>query len=184
MRSNRCVVLTVAASPCLNYTLPYADACPAPMPIINATSGPVLTDSRGITSGCGAGNCVAYGPQKATDHKSNGLSSSAITRFGVNPWMTFQLNGSRSDVVGVAVWARADGNIEQSSNLTVWMSPTTNFVAGIKCDDGMISPAALGERMYVPCPVTNDTQYVTVQRNTAGGWLSIQEIEVYYDGEW
>lgn len=173
-----------AASPCVaNLTEPVlAVDCPAPIPILSGALGPAIIGLEGQVSGCAGARCDLYGAQHALDGVMSGTTSLAMTRYMPSPWAQFKLNGSRSDVMMVSLWARADAYVVESSNLTVWLSNTTDFTKGTICDSG-VSAATLGERLDFPCPVTNDTQYVTVQRTTPRGRLTIQEVEVYRQGK-
>lgn len=109
----------------------------------------------------------------------------ASSRFANNPAIQFQIQGGpRSDVTSVAVWARADSNLAESSNLVAYLSTTTDYKAGTQCNDP-VSPTLLGEKVVILCPQTQNVNYVTIERRTpdTGGWITLQEVKIYYDGE-
>lgn len=133
---------------------------------------------------CAGGDCNRFGPQKAIDGVTSGLESLASTRYAFQPSMTFELDQARSDITSIAFVARSDTALEQSTGITVYVAPTatTNTNAGAVVCGVNVSATKLGEKVYVPCPVTANVKFVTLQRMSTG-WIQIQEIMVYHDGE-
>lgn len=161
-------------SPCPLQNITVSDGCPIPVPIINGTA-----------SSCYTNACSTWGPANSYDNVYTGINSLTVTSYTLNPWVTFQLNSIRSDVSAVEVWARSDAlYASQSQNLAVYISSTPNFASGVLCGSN-ISARYAGEGMLVDCPVTQNVQYVTIQRNTLGarGYLAFQEVQVYRDGK-
>ena len=72
------------------------------------------------------------------------MHSLAITQYATNPYMQLDLNTSRSDIASIRIVARADCCLSQSQNLNVYLSPTTNFMAGTLCRAGIVYGAVGG----------------------------------------
>ena len=173
-----------AASPCPPPPPPVFDPpdCPVAVPVSTGTMSP----------GCFGGDCNSWGVAKIYDSKTKGLSSLAHTSSGAFPYFQLDLSASAQNVSSVRIVARADGWLQESQYLNVYISATPSFNAASTatlCASNTVF-ASLGETATVLCPVglAWSTRYVTVQMNSSAnpqfnGYLSLQEVTPLYDGE-
>ena len=140
---------------------------------------------------CYQNDCGNWGLAKAYDGRTTGISSLAHTGWGYFPYMQLNLGASAPNVTAVRIVARADGWLQQSQNLDVYISATTSWTASnaTLCATN-ITFSVLGEMTTALCPTgfAWTTRYVTVVMNSTSNWkfngyLSLQEITPLYDGE-
>ena len=133
-----------------------------------------------------AGN--TWGWKKASDTRLVGLASLARTSYGPYPSLQLDLGASAPNITAVRLAARADGFLEESQNLDVYISATPTWTAssGTLCE-GNITFDKLGGVETVLCPTGFTSRYVTVVMNTDANnrtqYLSLQEVTPLWDGE-
>lgn len=165
-------------SPCPPPPPPvYNSGCPVPAPISAGSVSPV----------CYRFDCDNWGAVKSYDGKMSNLATLTASNDGTNPFIQLELPSTfTQSISAVKIYGRVDCCMWQGQHLNVYLSPTTNFTAGMLCAAD-ISMARPGDIQTVLCPVVSfQARYVTIMRNTTV-WdvdqkISLQEIVPYYDG--
>lgn len=68
-----------------------------------------------------------------------------------------------------------------SRNLTVWLSPGTNFTAGVKCAERIM--LLLLDENRIICPPSPNSRYITVQKfATTSTYLNLYELKIHTGG--
>lgn len=115
---------------------------------------------------------------------TTGTNAGAQTSAAFSNYIQVQLSAAFDDIAYVRMWAGLTTAQTTSANLTIWLSPTTNFTAnGTVCARG-VTVIADSEGSF-PCPPATAIQYVTVQRFVAdmSESLVIHELYVYSSSE-
>lgn len=180
-----------AASPCPPPPPPVYDPpeCPYPVKFTNGILSP----------SCFNNDCTYYGWSKLNDGIEMGIRSLAHTVSAVNPYMQLDLGATRTDISMIRLVARSDCCLEQSQNVNVYASTTTDFTGtgSVLCATNVTFPA-LGAELKLLCPVNVTMRYVTVQKVTSAGGaatgrrlqqtassvFSLQEVQALMDSEW
>jgi hypothetical protein len=101
-----------------------------------------------------------------------------------NPYITLNLDGTYSDILGVGIWPLTDSiaNIALGQNLTVWLHNNANFsteTAPLLCRSGTRTVTVM-ETSATCMNTTSGYRYVTIQRfGTSNVQLGLQEVRIY-----
>lgn len=116
---------------------------------------------------------VKYGGQP-------GSQAAAISEFGANPYVQMDFNQTVDKIFALKIWADSDCCPERMSDIKVFLSnDPVNYASGVACGPAQ-SVAGKGEVMMVPCTLgmSGAYRYVTIERQTTAGYISMIEAEV------
>ena len=167
-----------AVSPCPPPPPPVFDPPECPRVVNVSVAGSRMWPT------CLGGNCAFWGVSKLVDGRERSINSLGITHWATNPYVQLDLGTLRRDILTVRLVSRADTALQQSQNLNVYLSATTDFLgANSTLCEANVTFNGLGTEEIVLCPVNFNARYVTVLKNGTN-YLSLQEVQPMVDSKY
>lgn len=147
--------------------------CPVAIVPVNGTVRPA----------CHLNNCNRFGAQYAYDGLTASNTTFVQSSYGYKVSIQLDLGVASAVLTAVRVVARTSCCLDQSQNITVYVSTNPSFGTGVQCGP-LITFSTLGEVATVRCPNIT-ARYVTVGRESASvvTFLALQEITPLVNGE-